>query len=111
MKNTPQEKALRTANNISEPMLTVDDFKAWQRANGAAIHEARDALRTHAAEKALRWMKSAVSFGLTVQDAGDRYFRDCVRPKYWPAVYTEVARELFRDLGWVDRGGRNDRAP
>jgi hypothetical protein len=26
-----------------------------------------------------------------------------MRPKYWPAVYTDVAREVFRQIGWIDR--------
>lgn len=58
-----------------------------------------------AAEKALGYLQMRVSHGASIQDAGDGYFRDCMRPKYWPAVYTEVARELFRQLGWADRKG------
>lgn len=84
-------------------MRTAQEFKNWVAENGAAINEKREAMRANAAEKALRWMQSCVQAGLTVQDAGDRYFRECMRPKFWPAVYAEVARELFRQLGWTDR--------
>lgn len=105
MKNTPQEKTLRNFNNSTDQMQTAADFKAWYVANNAAIKAEQARARAMAAEKALTYLQSRVRFGASIQDAGDGYFRDCMRPKYWPAVYTEVARELFRELGWVDRKG------
>ncbi|MCF1440384.1 hypothetical protein ACI2UZ_01780 [Ralstonia nicotianae] len=105
MKNTPQEKTLRNPNYSTGHMQTAADFKAWYVANNAAIKAEQTRMRTLAAEKALSYLQSRVRFGASIQDAGDGYFRDCVRPKYWPAVYSEVARELFSQLGWVDRKG------
>ncbi|MDN7699474.1 hypothetical protein R0290_10115 [Burkholderia semiarida] len=105
MKNTPEVKTLREPNNSTDQMQTAADFKAWYVANNAAIKVEQTRMRTLAAEKALNYLQSRVRFGASIQDAGDGYFRDCMRPKYWPAVYSEVARELFRELGWVDRKG------
>jgi len=86
-------------------LLTVDDFKAWYVANNAAIKAEQARLRALAEEKALGYLQSRVRFGASIQDACDGYFRDCVRPGYWPAVYVKVARELFHQLGWNDRKG------
>ncbi|QOK96858.1 hypothetical protein HF909_10725 [Ralstonia pseudosolanacearum] len=105
MKNTPQEKTLRNPNYSTEHMQTAADFKTWYVANNAAIKAEQGRMRAMAAEKALTYLQSRVRFGASIQDAADGYFRDCMRPKYWPAVYSEVARELFRELGWVDRKG------
>ncbi|WP_175978030.1 hypothetical protein [Burkholderia sp. BCC1047] len=90
---------------MSQKLKTAAEFKAWCAANSAAILEEQANTRAVAAEKALGYMQMRVRHGASVQDAGDAYFRDCVRPKYWPAIYSEVARELFRELGWVDRKG------
>ncbi|WP_423192000.1 hypothetical protein [Cupriavidus sp. H18C2] len=105
MKNTPQEKTLHNLNNSTDQMKTAAEFKAWYVANNAAIKAEQTRMRTLAEEKALNYLQSRVRFGASIQDACDGYFRDCMRPKYWPAVYTEAARELFRELGWVDRKG------
>ncbi|MCQ8223565.1 hypothetical protein NQH47_20255 [Burkholderia pseudomallei] len=90
---------------MSQKLKTAADFKAWCATNGAAIQEEQAKARDMAAEKALAYMQMRVRHGASIQDAGDGYFRDCMRPKFWPAVYAEVARELFRQLGWVDRKG------
>lgn len=105
MKNTPQEKTLHMFSYSTEHMQTAADFKAWYVANNAAIKAEQARARAIAAEKALTYLQSQVRFGASIQEAGDRYFREFMRPKYWPAIYLEVARERFRELGWVDRKG------
>jgi hypothetical protein len=88
---------------MSEKLKTAADFKNWFVANNAAIHAEQSRMRSLAAEKALNYLQNRVRYGATIQEAGDGYFRDCMRPKYWPAVYTDVAREVFRQIGWIDR--------
>ncbi|KWN15870.1 hypothetical protein [Burkholderia ubonensis] len=85
--------------------MTPAEFKNWIAANGAAILEAQKKARDAAAKRAMDYAQTRVLQGASIQDIGDSYFRDCVNRKYWPAVYVEVARDLFRQIGWVDRKG------
>jgi hypothetical protein len=107
VKNTSKENVMSTTNENSntDRMQTAADFKKWLIANNSSIKAEQATMRALAAEKALSYLQARVRYGASVQDAGDGYFRDCIRPKFWPAVYSEVARELFRELGWVDRKG------
>ncbi|HDR9161781.1 TPA: hypothetical protein QDB28_002149 [Burkholderia vietnamiensis] len=85
--------------------MTPAEFKNWIAANGAAILEAQKKARDAAAKRAMDYAQTRVLQGASIQDIGDSYFRDCVNRKYWPVVYVEVARDLFRQIGWVDRKG------
>ncbi|HDR9482817.1 TPA: hypothetical protein QDC20_003634 [Burkholderia aenigmatica] len=103
-------KAQQTDDAVAAPHSTDDiramtpaELKNWIAANGAAILEAQKKARDAAARRAMDYAQMRVLQGASIQDIGDSYFRDCVNRKYWPAVYVEVARELFRQIGWVDR--------
>ncbi|WP_146756304.1 hypothetical protein [Burkholderia cepacia] len=100
MKNTPQEKNLRTANYSTKKMLTVEDFKSWQRVTEAARAEMEDDIRRQAVDSLVRYVTREMSKGRSLQQAGDAFL--CISKELcFPYSHIDAARSALIEMGWM----------
>ncbi|WP_333992239.1 hypothetical protein [Burkholderia orbicola] len=99
MKNTPQEKNLRTANYSTKKMLTVEDFKAWQRVTEAARAELEDDIRRQAVDSLVRYVTREMSNGRSLQQTGDA-FLSISKELCFPYSHIDAARSALIEMGW-----------
>lgn len=103
MKNTPQEKILRNnQNHNTKQMLTVADFKAWQRDNAAAHARSEEHVRAAMEDALLRHVAVRMNWGL--QAACQDAWR-CIG-RHVPHAHKDVAAETLEAIGWVRRQKR-----
>ncbi|MEK2602064.1 hypothetical protein [Burkholderia arboris] len=99
MKNTPQEKNLRTAKYSIKKMLTVEDFKSWQRVTEAARAEMEDDIRRQAVDSLVRYVTREMSNGRSLQQAGDAFL--CISKELcFPYSHIDAARSALIEMGW-----------
>ncbi|CAJ3409452.1 hypothetical protein [Burkholderia pseudomallei] len=99
MKNTPQGKNLRTANYSTKKMLTVEDFKSWQRVTEAARAEMEADIRSQAVDSLVRYVTREMSKGRSLQQAGDA-FLSISRELCFPHSHIDAARSALIEMGW-----------
>lgn len=97
MKNTPQEDTVRITNYNSKQMLTVEDFKAWQRANAAEHAQAEEMVLASMVDALLRHVAMRTNWGL--QAACQDAWR-CIG-RHVPYAHKDLAAETLVAIGWV----------
>ncbi|MBR1193974.1 hypothetical protein [Bradyrhizobium sp. AUGA SZCCT0160] len=77
-------------------LLTVEDFKGWQRVNAAALAQSEEYARATMVDALLRDVLLRMNWGL--QAACDHAWS--TRAKHAPHFHRQAAREALEAIGW-----------
>ena len=99
---TPNKKTVPTNYSNPRPLLTVDDFKAWQRANAAEHAQAEAHVRAAMVDALLRHVAVRTNWGL---QAACRDAWRCIG-RHVPHAHKDLAAETLEAIGWVRRQKR-----